>query len=367
MENEFLPQGDMIRQLLTNTNISNSNITMLLREKGVFLGNSEKNISIPLLMKSIVSPSDFMELYETQKIKEDSVKFRTATIKCIEEVKLSDVFAQNIDLAQKIKDCHKYEPMYKLLGTPQFFFETDSAVFEYKIERTNVLEDWTNNKSIHSGAVYITKSKSGNLELSVEQNSTSKETVTLNEIVINEVRKMLENKKVIRDDDDFVKIRFNDFSNANRIQFLYSFTKKFCIYLDFLSITDIDLHLDENESSHADIKLFLDEIDSLKLNGKGLQNNVLLKNKMYHGKLIFASISLKYNFNIDGVKGTCTIMISFPDYIIKKSLNSEIQISINFTVNREHKKLATDAQLRKKIYNYIEKNKMTNYSSYKNI
>lgn len=57
MEKDFLPQGDHIRQLLVNASISTTNINGLLRDKGVFLGHIEKNNSIPLLMKTLVSPA----------------------------------------------------------------------------------------------------------------------------------------------------------------------------------------------------------------------------------------------------------------------------------------------------------------------
>lgn len=86
------------------------------------------------------------------------------------------------------------------------------------------------------------------------------------------------------------------------------------------------------------------------MNGKGLQRHILLKNNLYHPKLIFAAISLKYNFNIDGIKGTCIIDISFPDYITKKDEKAELQISYNFTPNREDRKKVTDKDLRKSIY-----------------
>jgi len=363
MNKIILPQGDRIRQLLTKSNITNSNINSLLRNKGVFLGHNEKNNSIPNLMKTIISPDDFKELYETQKSKEDTVKFRTATIKCREDLSLKEVFAEDINLQQKIIEAHKYKPTFKVIGTPSPYFEDDKAIYEYKIERENLLEDWTNNKTYHNGAVIITKT-GGNLELSVEQNSTSKETHLINEILTKEFRNILDKKNLINDKDDFIRIKFNDFDNVNRIQFLYSYTNNFCIYLDFVSITDINLLLDENEESHKDVKPFLDEIDSLKLNGKVLQNHILLKNNTYHQKLIFASISLKYKFNINGVKGVCVIDISFPDYISKRDLNSELQISINFNVNREHRKMASETQLRKELYSYIERNKIKNYQKY---
>lgn len=365
MEKDILPQGDRIRQLLTNGNISTSNINTLLREKGVFLGNPDKNSAIPLLMKTIVSPSEFNDLWQTQKIKEESVKYRVATIKCVKDLDLKDIFSTNIDLEQKIVDAHTYQPTFTLVGTPHFFFKDDEAIFEYKIKRTNSLEDWSNSETEHKGAINITKNKEGLIELSIKQDSTAKETVFVNNLLNTEIKKILKEKSIIKPDDDFIKIKFDDFTNSNRIQFLYAFTSKISIYLDFVSITDIDLYLDENEKSHNDIKAFLDEIDSLKLNGKDLQNNILLKNNAYHSKLIFAAISLKYNFNIDGVKGNCVIDISFPDYISKKDNKAELQISYNFTINREYKKLATEAQLRKKIYGFVEKVKVANFEKHK--
>jgi hypothetical protein len=365
MEKDFLPQGDHIRQLLVNASISTTNINGLLRDKGVFLGHIEKNNSIPLLMKTLVSPEDFRDLHEAQKKKEDTIKFRTATIKCTSDFELTNVFSAPLDLAGKIKEAHKYEPNFKLLGTPTFYIEDETAIFDYRIERDNFLENWTSNKTEHSGKVFVKKSKDGNLELSVEQNSTSKETILINELIVGEVKKLLKDQSFIKQGEDFIRIKFKDFTNAQRIQFFYSFTKDFCIYLKFQSITDIDLYLDEEQESHTDIKALVDEIDSLKINGRGLQNNPLLKNNLYHDKLIVASISLKYSFDIRGVKGNANLVIAFPDYIAKRSVDAELQISLNFTIEKEHKRMTTETQLRKELYAFVEKHKIANYSKFK--
>lgn len=367
MKKDILPQGDRIRQFLTNGNVSSANITSILREKGVFLGNAEKNSSVPLLMKSLLSPNDLNELWETQKIKEEVVKYRTATIKCSNDLNLRDVFSENIQLGQKITDSYEYQPNFSLIGTPHFYFENDEAIFNYKIQRRNLLENWNDSESEHTGAIHITKSKEGDIELSIKQDSTSKETIIVNNILSSEIKRILKEKQIIKPNDDFIRIKFDNFTNANRIQFLYAFTSPFCIYLDFISITDIDLYLDENEKSHIDIKNFLDEIDFLKLNGKGLQRHILLKNNLYHPKLIFAAISLKYNFNIDGIKGTCIIDISFPDYITKKDEKAELQISYNFTPNREDRKKVTEKDLRKKVFTHVEKVKINSYETHKKV
>jgi hypothetical protein len=106
-------------------------------------------------------------------------------------------------------------------------------------------------------------------------------------------------------------------------------------------------------------------IDSLKLNGKELQNHVLLKDKKYHEKLIFGSISLKYDFDVRGAKGTCNIILSFPEYIQKKTENSDLQVTIVFSLSKESKKITTENKLRKEIFSYIEKSKIINYPKYK--
>lgn len=365
MDKDFLPQGDNIRQLLINATVTTANINSLLRDKGIFLGHGEKNNSIPLLMKTIISPSDFKELYEAQKKKEDAVKFRTATIKCTSDVDLTNVFSEAFDLTAKINEAHKYEPNFKLLGSPNFYMEDETAVFDYRIERDNWLENWTSNKTEHAGKVFLKKTQDGSLELSVEQNSTSRETVLINDLIVGEVKRILKDKSYIKPDEDFIRIKFKDFTNAQRIQFFYSFTKDFCIYLKFVSITDIDLYLDQEQESHADVKALLDEIDFLKINGRGLQKNPLLKNNVYHDKLIAASISLKYTFDVRGVKGTANLIIAFPDYISKRSQDAELQISLNFTIDKEHKRMTSDTQLRKELYAYVEKHKISNYNKFK--
>src|SRR5690606_18080777 len=147
----------------------------------------------------------------------------------------------------------------------------------------------------------------------------------------------------------------------SRIQFLYSFTTKFCVYLDFLSISDLDIYIDESEKTPEDLKKFLDELDSLKLNGKKLQYHSLITDNLYHNKVIFASITLKYKFNIDGVKGDCSIKINFPEFISKRELDSELQYVINFNVDKGYKGITTENELRKKAISYIDKHKLESY------
>ncbi|MCT3801856.1 hypothetical protein HZP90_09410 [Elizabethkingia anophelis] len=366
MHKDTLPQGDFIRQLLTKSNVTNSNINILLREKGVFIGHNEKNNSVPLLMKTIISPRDYTSLYDTQKTKEESIKYRTSSIKCKSNFDFSDVLDKEIDLHNLILDRHTYRPNYKVIGNPSFYFEDDNtAIFDYQIERENLLSDWTNNKTYHNGSITLKRVSGNDIQISVQQNSTSKETIEVNSIIMNALKEQLLEKAIINSKDDIIAVKFNHFDNTSRIQFFYSFNKDFNVYLKFLSITDIDVNLDEDVESHADVKLFLDEIDNLKLNGKELQNHALLKKVEYFPKLIFGAVKLRYKLNYSGIEGIAVINLGFPDYAKSKESNSDFQISIDLNLNKRDKNTKTENSIRKKLLELFEIKKVESYEKYK--
>ena len=86
----------------------------------------------------------------------------------------------------------------------------------------------------------------------------------------------------------------------------------------------------------------------------------------YHNKVIFASITLKYKFNVEGVKGDCIIKINFPEFISKRDITSEVQYVVNFNINKECKGIASENDLRKKVVSYIDTHKLKSFQSFKN-
>lgn len=362
----ILPQGDTIRQLLIKSNVTNANINSLLRGKGVFLGQNQKNNSVPLIMKSIISPKDFTELYETQKTKEESIKYRTSSINCNHDFDFNDILGDIIDINSKIKETHTYKPNYSVIGNPNFYFEDEfSAVFEYQIERENLLSDWANNKTYHKGAVTLKKISDNDIQISVQQDSTSRETFEVNNILMSVLKEKMYAKSIIRSEDDIISVRFNHFDNSTRIKFFYTFTSNFTIYLDFKSITDIDLYLDENVEPHEDVKIFLNEIDNLKLNGKGLQNHVLIYKEEYYPKLIFGAVKFRYKLSYNGIEGNAVVNLGFPDYVRSKDENADFQISIELILNRQDKSPTIENKIRKKLLDFFEKKKVESYNKFK--
>jgi hypothetical protein len=305
-------------------------------------------------MKSIISPTDFDTLYEVQKGKEESIKQRTATIACKNDFTLSEVLTQTFNINDSIANNHTYKPSYKVIGAPTFYFEgKDTAILKYRIERENILNDWTNNRTYHEGSIMVRKSVDGKVNLTVQQSSTSKETLEVNKVIVSTVKSILHNSSLISEQEDFNSIRFNDFNNASRIEFLYGFAKEYGTYTSFKSLTDLNLYLDPSVESHKDIEEFLAEIENLRLKGKKLQKHVFINSKKYHEKLLFASVNFKFDVVYNGSKGTMNLSASFPSYIRKKQESAELQTQIDFSFKRAKNRQQIESQLRKKIIPFI--------------
>lgn len=366
MKNKILPQGDLMRQLLVKSNITDATINKVLREKGVFLGHSNKNNSVPLLMKTLVSPEDFEFLYDAQKTKDESFKYRNSSIKCAKDFEFADVLNEEVDIHNLIKNKFTYKPNYVVIGNPTFFYEdSNNATLEFEIEKENPLNGFYDSITRHKGSISLRKVSDGGVQISVQQNSTSKDTLEVNNILMSVLKDRLFKNSIINSSDDIVSIKFNHFYNSSRILFFYGFAKNFNVYLDFKSITDIDLYIDGNVDSHEDLKAFLNEIDNLKLNGKDLQNHILLRKAKYYPKLILASLKFRYNISYEGIKCAAVITMGFPDYVKNKDVNAEFQISIELILEKANRSSSNDIKIRKKILEQFEIKKMESYEKFK--
>lgn len=64
MDHIILPSGDNLKTLLSQSKITKADIKSILRQRGVFCSSDEKSNTVPLLMKSLISPLEFNELVE---------------------------------------------------------------------------------------------------------------------------------------------------------------------------------------------------------------------------------------------------------------------------------------------------------------
>lgn len=368
MKSNIIPQGDLLRQLLTKSSLSDSNINKLLREKGVFIGNSSKNTTVPMLMKSLISPNDFDVLYDAQKIKDETIKYRTATVKCTADFNFGKILNEEIPLHDLITAKYTYKPTYDVIGSPSFYYENENhAILEFEIEKENQLDGLYNGKTKHKGSLSLMKDSNNGVQISVQQNSTSKDTFEINNILFSVLKERLKANSFIETDDDIYIIKFNHFNNRNRVLFFYSFTNNFSIYTTFKSLTDIDLFLDEKVESHPDVKSFLNDIESLKVKGTDLKNHLLLKKAKYYDKLILGSLKLRYKVNYQGIEAEAIISMGFPEYVRYKDTDAEFQISIDLILDKPKRNHHNETSIRKKLLEVFEHKKIQSYNQFKTI
>lgn len=136
----LLPVGEKLKPLLSKSCISESDLKGILAERGVFMGDNSKQMSIPLLTLSIISPKEFEKLQEFQKTKEDSVKFRTSKIESSTNENLNDIVPLSLIETQKIIDDSSN---YTVNTDMQFTMNSENnLVLEYEILREDITKDW---------------------------------------------------------------------------------------------------------------------------------------------------------------------------------------------------------------------------------
>ena len=71
---KFIPYGEMLRGYANQNIISNAEIHRILKERGIFTLNQEKEYTVPILQTLLLSPREFEEVRNSFSKKEDNEK-----------------------------------------------------------------------------------------------------------------------------------------------------------------------------------------------------------------------------------------------------------------------------------------------------
>ena len=365
----FLPYGDNIRVLLSHAQLTSSNHKVLLNKKGIFLGDYDKNVTIPTYMKLLLDPSEFQEMVEMQSFKEDKEKYRTLKLPWNTDVDLLKSIPENFNINKLVNESTSYKPTYKVIGSPKFKRidgNPNKIELEFKIERENNTKGWDERKTQHSGSLTLEKTEKGDIQLITTKTHTAKETDELGEKILKALKGHYKEKKFISKEDDFERILFNHFTNKNRINFLFGLTSSFGP-LEFEKLTDLSVSPDEVEKPPAEFREFLNGINNLKIHGTELQTHILIAKSEFHDKLVFSSVTLRYRFRTSEGDGFCTVELAFSDYEDRQKKDAEFQFYIQSVVpDKAFRQSANKQKIRKIVNIAIDEEKRYLYELYKN-
>jgi hypothetical protein len=310
-----LPYGEQLRSLLSHSVISPSELKNILRDKGIFVCDPVKENTIPILTSMLLSPKEFDTLKETQKTKEDkekrhSSRFKTetkVTAKILKEV-LKGFDLNKLD-KNKIKN-YKYK-------TPKVNYELDKneneLILNYEIERYQRNKSWDEQINYFKACIIIDCS-GDELEIIAKNISTSKETLVINQVIINHIKAELVEENIISKTTKEEKILMNDMTNKEILQFVLSFTDNTkLVDIDFIDIVSIDIEIDETITLPAtsQIKWMESKIKKLKLDGKKIEDIEILTNDINHEYLKCWGIVAEYKYNDINAVGTSLVELKF--------------------------------------------------------
>ena len=72
--NKIIPYGESLRGFVNQKFISQSELHRILKERGIFTLNSEKDFIVPILQTLLLSPKEFDKIRDAFTAKEDNEK-----------------------------------------------------------------------------------------------------------------------------------------------------------------------------------------------------------------------------------------------------------------------------------------------------
>ena len=220
----ILPFGNTLKPLVASSNIlSMSDLKGSLAQKGIFISSSSKEDILPLMLTSLLSPTEFENLKEKQKDKESIPKRRSKSFNYKGTGKLIDLISE-LNLVN-VKNFKQWElENYEIVDVNSFTMiekNMNKLRTTYRIKRSDYIKDWFNQVSYHDAVLEISLDE-GNNRIVISTEASTDETRELNDILSKKVSAVLKEGNLIENEKG-QEIKFGDFTNENRINFLLNF------------------------------------------------------------------------------------------------------------------------------------------------
>lgn len=325
----LLPVGERLKPLLSKSCISESDMKNILAERGVYIGDSDKKSSIPILTLSILSPREFEKLQELQKTKEDSLKTKIIKAKSQSDKNLNNLIPQDLvkrdDLIDEY-DCFDFDTDLSFNMDDQ-----NKLVLDYTIIREDVTKDWANNKSRYTGRVEIEKSATQGM-ICFRNEYTSSETEVINKKIIKTVTNYLQILGEISNKESPFEITSDKFNNIQRFAFMLQLANDSPSgFLSFEAVKNIEIGPDRKVNMPDNTKWMGGSVKNIIINsekGKTLENIEYISDKQYHEFLILRKVQAQYKFSFGVLEGQCIVEYGFPHYFRSHVRNHSFEVSV---------------------------------------
>ena len=310
---KFLPFGETLRGYLEQSFVKAADLSELLRARGVFVQTAQKEDLIPILIATLISPSEFQTLLDCRKerdLKEKTID-RTRTWKSnrsLLEAANSTVQLDKLDF-ESTEKC-------KLLGKPTISpvnGDSEHIELNFTVRRTRMALDWSNEESQFAGKVTLKKVKvAGQVVLTITH--TSPETKDVAEKYAKLIEEALRSSDDIGEPSADDQILYSSFDNTQRADFFLSLTGE-CNHdqLKFDRLTNFEALTDRTKPIPDSCKDLIEGFEQLRLKGE-LHNSAYCRKREIYPFVRFYRMDARFKFKVIGAEGECTIRFEFSEY-----------------------------------------------------
>lgn len=360
----LLPTRDFLRQLIGQPKIKNTDLKNILRNRGVFTGSDDKEIIGPVIIKTGLSPSEYIELREGYRSKEENPKSKTRTIAWNSESPLIDAMPDSINYEQLLNDNFGVLSIKRITDFTTSQENPNHIYIDFELYRNDTIKNLGESVSIHSGRIEIKRDESEPL-LNISIIHTAPETRDFSNKVTGHLIDHFKFNGYINKDEYVKVIKFADFNNTGRILFFNELTQKVLhSNLNFSDTKDIHFSPDNTIHNHPDnIAWMKDKIEDMKIRGSDLHSTFFVKDAALHPFIQLFGMQCDYTFQAGDSSGTCRILFEFAEN--DDSQGSELILNLSMLKLESNDSGTPRSTLKRKILESLEKCKLQTYEKYK--
>lgn len=304
--------GADLRILLNSDHISYGEISTTLKEKGIYVGENDKAITVPILSATLLTPDNFSRLIEASVDRESQPKVKGSSL---------DLVSSSSDWITPLKDS-LFDDSTWILGesdnvsfveSPELVIENaDSVRIPYKVTKTDYSKDWLQRELRFDGEIII-KRKGGALLLDFSSSHSSKETEIINKKITKNISKILNDAGIVTSPDPR-QIRFDSFDNEERIRFFKRLTAGVIKKISTGDVDNIELNIDRNGPplpNDPQISWMKNTVKRIKIDGDRLNDVFLISDERYYKHYHIQKMDVEYYYTQGPNSGKCKICFLF--------------------------------------------------------
>ena len=155
--NKHIPFGATLQDILNHPSLSDTKLKYLLRLRGVYLENSKINDTYPILLSTILSPSEFEYIKENIRGKELNYKIASRPLDWHSTEDLIKVVPDTIDLKEILKGADSKQTVISQTNFAMVDGDPNKVRMQFRCQTNNYNSGWYRTKNEYEGEIVIEK------------------------------------------------------------------------------------------------------------------------------------------------------------------------------------------------------------------